>query len=367
RGVDVGSIKHHSHAGFEIDYPGKDSYRHRAAGATETIIAAPGQMALMRTIPHNAEIECSELVKSMPNHDIVIVEGYRESGLPMIEVMRAANERDRAAADAFIACTDLPEVSVKDNPIANKTLGILTDMDDVKKAAQSRGIAVFDIDDVNAVVDFLQTRIIRPRLSVVIQAGGESKRMGQSKALVSFLGRPLICRMIERLAPIADELIITTNEADKLAFVHEMYPEHDIRLVPDVCEFRGSVPGLYTAFKSVSHRYVAVVACDMVFASPALIIDEAVTLKELDCDAVVPKNSHGYEPFHGVYRADRCLPVVEAKLAEGVRNVQGVLKALNMFELSGARVHDIAPMGGCFVNANTPEELAAYERIVAVD
>ena len=50
RGWDVGSVKHHSHVGFEIDYPGKDSYRHREAGASETVIACPGQMAHIKTI-----------------------------------------------------------------------------------------------------------------------------------------------------------------------------------------------------------------------------------------------------------------------------------------------------------------------------
>ena len=50
RGRDVGSVKHHSHAGFEIDYPGKDSYRHRAAGASETVIACPGKIARIKTI-----------------------------------------------------------------------------------------------------------------------------------------------------------------------------------------------------------------------------------------------------------------------------------------------------------------------------
>ncbi|MDE8703764.1 molybdopterin-guanine dinucleotide biosynthesis protein B, partial [Adlercreutzia equolifaciens] len=50
RGIDVGSIKHHSHRGFDIDYPGKDSYRHRAAGASESVIAAPGQVARIQTV-----------------------------------------------------------------------------------------------------------------------------------------------------------------------------------------------------------------------------------------------------------------------------------------------------------------------------
>ena len=51
RGYDVGSVKHHSHPGFEIDIPGKDSYRHREAGATETVIAAPGQLARVKAVP----------------------------------------------------------------------------------------------------------------------------------------------------------------------------------------------------------------------------------------------------------------------------------------------------------------------------
>ncbi len=100
RGLDVGSIKHHSHRGFDIDYPGKDSYRHRAAGATETVIAAPGQVARIKTVEE--EVECSELVRSMPNHDIIVVEGYRKSGLPSIEIMRAGNEADCRAAALFV-------------------------------------------------------------------------------------------------------------------------------------------------------------------------------------------------------------------------------------------------------------------------
>ena len=93
RGRDVGSVKHHSHVGFDIDYPGKDSYRHRAAGARETVIAAPGQIARIKTV--EGEIECSDIVRSMPGHDIVVVEGYRKSGLPTIEIMRSGNEATR--------------------------------------------------------------------------------------------------------------------------------------------------------------------------------------------------------------------------------------------------------------------------------
>ena len=73
RGLDVGSVKHHSHVGFDIDIPGKDSWRHRHAGASETVIAAPGQMARIQTT--DGEAECADIVASMPGHDVVIVEG----------------------------------------------------------------------------------------------------------------------------------------------------------------------------------------------------------------------------------------------------------------------------------------------------
>ena len=56
-------------------------------------------------------------------------------------------------------------------------------------------------------------------LSVSIQAGGQSRRMGHDKALMPFLGRPLIQRVVDRLTPIADELLVTTNNPDDYQFL----------------------------------------------------------------------------------------------------------------------------------------------------
>ena len=109
RGLDVGSIKHHSHRAFDIDHPGKDPYRHRAAGASETVIAAPGQVARIKTI--EGEEECADLVRSMPGHDIIVVEGYRKSGLATIEVMRSSF----ALLDGFIE--DINEMTEEGNSL----------------------------------------------------------------------------------------------------------------------------------------------------------------------------------------------------------------------------------------------------------
>lgn len=363
RGHDVGSIKHHSHPGFEIDYPGKDSFRHRVAGSSDVIIAAPGQMARVTTIPNEAEIECSELVRSMPGHDVIIVEGYRKSGLPTIEIMRAANERDMEVAEAFASGVNTPEnPDIAQGRLPGEgTVAIVTDIPIAVQEAQRRGIPVFDINDLVGLANFVEHYFVREHITVVIQAGGESRRMGRSKATVPFAGRPLICRLIERLSPAADEIIITTNEAENLQFLFEMYPDLGIRLVPDLKDFRGALPGLYTALNAASHPNVAVVACDMVFASASLVVAESLEMNEFDADVVVPVNKHGFEPFHAMYRAATCLPAIEEALGRGEKRAQSFFDGVNVREFPQERVLEVEPMGGCFINCNTPDELQRLE------
>src|SRR5215204_3397973 len=101
-------------------------------------------------------------------------------------------------------------------------------------------------------------------LTVCIQAGGQSSRMGEDKALKMFLERPLIQRVVERLSPIADEIIVTTNRPEDYSFL-------GLRLFPDLKLGRGALGGLYTAIASASHPSVAVIACDMPFASALLV------------------------------------------------------------------------------------------------
>lgn len=399
RGYDIGSIKHHGHRGFDIDIPGKDSYRHREAGARETVIASPDKLAIIKTLTEDANL--TELVDNMPGHDLVIVEGYRKSGIPTIEIMRGANERDVEVARAFLAAakagaplstdfvqkaraldvthatngdeTPTPSAAAPDGtptlfadltekmPVA-QTVAIVTDIPEAREAAALYHLDVFDPDDAESIADYLIKHYVRPRVTVVIQAGGESRRMGQSKALVPFAGRPLIMRLVERVAPVADELIITTNEAEKLEFLHEVYPKLNIRLVKDLMDVRGALPGLTTALTYASHEYVACVACDMVFASAALIAEECRVMKKTGSDVVVPVNKHGFEPFHATYKKSSCLLAAKAALEKGEQKVQSLYTALDVYELPQSRVLEVEPMGGCFVNVNTPQELAQIER-----
>ncbi len=120
-------------------------------------------------------------------------------------------------------------------------------------------------------------------LTVVIQAGGQSSRMGEDKALKPFLGRPLIQRVIERLAPIADEMIVTTNRPAEYGFIKH-------RLVPDLRPGRGALGGLYTAIASASHPFVAVAACDMPFASKNYFESAYRLMVKEEADVVIAKD-----------------------------------------------------------------------------
>jgi molybdopterin-guanine dinucleotide biosynthesis protein A len=193
-------------------------------------------------------------------------------------------------------------------------------------------------------------------LSIVIQAGGESRRMGADKALRSFQGRPLILRVIERLAPLADELIVTTNHPEEYEFL-------DARLIPDAFPGRGALGGLYTALSAASLPIVAVAACDMPFVSQGLLQAQAAILQaeEPAPDAVIPMSDGGIEPFHAVYRRGTCLPAVLAALSAGKWRVDSWFSEARIRYLSPDEVARHDPDRRAFWNVNTPEEFAAAE------
>lgn len=356
RGLDIGSIKHHGHRGFDIDVPGKDSYRHREAGSRDVVVVSPDLMARITELDH--EVECDSIVATMPDHDLVIVEGFRQSGLDVIEILRSGNERDIPAADEYCERGTVRGVS----PVA-----VVSDIERVHAAAKNRGVSAFGLEDIVGIADYLQNEYARPKLTVAIQAGGESRRMGQSKATVPFLGEPLLTRIVERVSCVADELVITTNEASKLGFLGELDIKCPMKLVPDMHGQRGSLRGLCTAFDAASNPLVATIACDMVFASPRLMVAEATVAHAEHVDAVVPCNKYGFEPFHAVYRAKPCLEAAQEALSHGRVRAKDFFDLVKMRPFMSAEVTAAVPERGCFINANTPEELAHIEAMIMAE
>lgn len=193
-------------------------------------------------------------------------------------------------------------------------------------------------------------------LTVCIQAGGQSSRMGEDKALKTFLGRPLIQRVMERLTPIADEIIVTTNRPDEYSFLN-------LRLFSDLKPGRGALGGLYTAIASATHPSVAVVACDMPFASPRLIEAMSRLLVQEEADVVIAKSEEGYEPLHAVYRREACLPAIEKSIDADQWKVIAWFPQVKVRVLTMEEIKSADPEGLAFWNVNTPEEFAKAEKL----
>lgn len=112
RGLSVSTIKH-AHHEFDVDQPGKDSYRHRAAGAREVLIGSSKRYVLMHELRDAPEPELPELLGRLSPVDLVLVEGFKREGHAKIEIWRAANGKpllqpDDPAIIAVAADSDPP-------------------------------------------------------------------------------------------------------------------------------------------------------------------------------------------------------------------------------------------------------------------
>jgi molybdopterin-guanine dinucleotide biosynthesis protein B len=137
RGLRLGTIKHDVH-GFDMDRPGKDSWRHKQAGAGVTIVTSPKQIGMVMDVKHDHQP--LELLPLMTDMDIVLVEGFKRAPLPKIEVFR-------------------PEIG---KPPACKGDRHLVAV--VSDANMDWGVPRYSPDDIEGLCDFILARML-PELS----------------------------------------------------------------------------------------------------------------------------------------------------------------------------------------------------------
>ena len=116
RGLAVSTLKH-AHHGFDLDQPGKDSFFHRAAGATEVIISSAKRWAILHELREQPEWDMAALVGKMSPVDLVLVEGFKRDAFPKLEIHRIANGKPLIHQDdphvvAVAADTPLPDAKV---------------------------------------------------------------------------------------------------------------------------------------------------------------------------------------------------------------------------------------------------------------
>lgn len=125
RGVRVSTIKH-AHHDFDVDQPGKDSFVHRQAGATEVLVVSDARFALMHELRGAPEPTLAELLGKLAPVDLVIIEGFKRDVHPKIEVWRRATAKPHLypddpsiraiAADEPLSGLPVPAVDLNDIP-----------------------------------------------------------------------------------------------------------------------------------------------------------------------------------------------------------------------------------------------------------
>lgn len=120
RGLAVSLIKH-AHHEFDIDYPGKDSYRHRHAGCREVLVTSANRWAVMHELRGRPELTLNEALAQLSPCDLVLVEGFKHEPIPKIEIYRAEIDKPQlfpndpyviaVASDAPVATT-LPQLDI---------------------------------------------------------------------------------------------------------------------------------------------------------------------------------------------------------------------------------------------------------------
>jgi molybdopterin-guanine dinucleotide biosynthesis protein A len=193
-------------------------------------------------------------------------------------------------------------------------------------------------------------------LTIILQAGGASTRMGSDKALLPFLGVPLIKRLKDRFMDSGTELMVITNSPADYEFLN--LPLHQ-----DLIPGRGALGGLFTALSIANNQHVGLIAADMPFASPRLITALDQEIRDSGADAVLPSTPLGLEPMHAVYRRDRCLSLVKDAIENDLWKMNSWHGKGNILIISPEETREITKSDHTFWNLNTPEDFQKAEQL----
>jgi molybdopterin-guanine dinucleotide biosynthesis protein A len=207
-------------------------------------------------------------------------------------------------------------------------------------------------------------------LTLVINAGGQSRRMGTAKALLPVPPHdtPLIAHMAARLLPLNPSRLVVVANDERLRELSQL-PAHTI-FVLDAYPDTGTLGGIATGLRETPD-WALVVACDLPFASAALFGALLALASEQEAwgggtrdrwDAIVPIVDEYEQPLHALYH-QRCLAAIEEQLAGGQRRVISFMPHVRTRYVAEEELRTVDPHLRSFFNANTPEEWAEARRL----
>ena len=140
RGLTVSTVKH-AHHGFDLDRPGKDSHRHRQAGASEVMVGSARRWALMHELRDEAEPTAADLIAVMTPVDLLLIEGFKRERHEKLEVHRPAVGKP-------LLCRDDPRI-----------VAVASDEDLPDRTPPRPDLPRLDLNDVQAIADFIVERV----------------------------------------------------------------------------------------------------------------------------------------------------------------------------------------------------------------
>jgi molybdopterin-guanine dinucleotide biosynthesis protein A len=194
-----------------------------------------------------------------------------------------------------------------------------------------------------------------PTFTAVLQAGGLSTRMGYDKGLALLHGKPLVQHIAEKLAVLTPNRLLITNRPSTYTWL-------GWQMVSDALAGQGALAGLQTALQTVQTDWIIYIACDLPFLSVPLLRYQMSQIA--DADIVIPFWQDEFQPMHALYHRVTCLPAVVHTLETGKKRMIAFHPSVRVRRIEPNEISHFDPNGYCFLNINTPAELAMAQNLL---
>lgn len=339
QGLKVAAVKHDGHD-FEPDVPGTDSHSFWKAGAVGTAIFSDSKYMVIR----KEKMSYEQIGELFPEADLILAEGLKSTPCPKLEIVRQGISQELSCCQEGL-------------------LGILTDFSfayfDSEKNPSA--VPVLSLNDPEKIADkILDFCFARRSLSMVVLAGGLSRRMGQEKAELNYAETSFLNYQLKKgqLLGIEERLISGYRGALVKSFQEEI-------LIPDRIPNAGPLGGLEACFQASIRPYALVLPVDMptvtISLLASLISGFRRYIKE-ECsagkrpDIMILCHGGKEEPLAAIYPTELAALAREQILSKD-RSVMGFMKA------AGYRTLDVPDLKDAFVNINDPGQYQKLKNI----
>ena len=194
-------------------------------------------------------------------------------------------------------------------------------------------------------------------VSGIVLAGGQSRRLGRDKAVELLGGKPMIRRVLERVAGLTSENIVVVADEARGTTLPLL---EDTRVAVDVHPGMGSLGGIFSGLAAAGNEWAIVAACDMPFLNADL-LGYLLSLRE-GVDVVAPVVAGRPEPTHALYSRE-CLPFIEERLRAEELKITGFYGRVRVRYVEERDILRFDPELLSFFNVNSPQDL---ERALAL-